>query len=160
MDMFAPLTTAGRNLMPLRTHRRTIARVFATLAAAAAVVVAGIAPASAAPATAAKAAAIECSTRITTPVQIYTSSVYSLVEVSCNQTIAGVGGSVALYRDGTFLGSARVQYTNRSYAYKLNMVTCVPGNYHAMGYAYANFDGGAADIFDSVTTPTVAITCT
>lgn len=71
-----------------------------------------------------------------------------------------VGGSVALYRDGTFLGSARVQYTNRSYAYKLNVVTCVPGNYHAMGYAYANFDGGAADIFHNVTTPTVAITCT
>jgi hypothetical protein len=83
-----------------------------------------------------------------------------LVEVKCNQSVSFIGGYVSLYRDGTWLGNVDVYLNDRSYAYKLNLVSCVPGNYHAMGYGFANLDGGAPDFAQRTTTPTVAITCT
>jgi hypothetical protein len=108
----------------------------------------------------AAAAALSCTVRILTPTQLYTTNVYTLVEVSCNQSVSFIGGYVSLYRDGTHLGTVDVYLYNRSYAYKLNMVSCVPGNYHVMGYGFANLDGGAPDVAQRVTTPTVPITCT
>ncbi len=128
------------------------------MGAAAVALVASTAPA--ASASSAKAAAVDCDIRIADPTQLYTSNVYTLVEVSCNQIVSFIGGYVSLYRDGTYLGSVDTYLYDRSYAYKLNMVSCVPGNYFAMGYGFANIDGGAPDFTLRKTTQTVAISCT
>jgi hypothetical protein len=108
----------------------------------------------------AEAAALSCTVRILPPTQLYTSSVYTLVEVNCNQSVSFIGGYVSLYRDGVHLGTVDVYLNNRSYAYKLNLVSCVPGNYHVMGYGFANLDGGAPDVAERVATAPVPITCT
>ncbi|WP_326549523.1 hypothetical protein [Micromonospora sp. NBC_01813] len=137
-------------------------RLFFAVVLAAVFGAAGAGAASAAPAGAVaakggdslQAAAISCNIRVTTPTQQGKSYVYSLVEVSCNQIIAGVGGYLYLYRDGVSVGGVSVANRNSMYAYKVNMVSCVPGNYHAVGMAYANFDGGAADIVRNITTAT------
>lgn len=114
-------------------------------------------PASAA---SAKAAALSCPIRITDPVALYGTSVYSLVEVNCNQRVSYIGGYLSLYRDGVFLNYAETYLYNTSYAYKLNMVTCVPGNYHVMGYGFANLDGGAPDFSLRVASTPTYISCT
>ncbi|MDA0633959.1 hypothetical protein OUY22_11075 [Nonomuraea sp. MCN248] len=128
-----------------------------TLVAAAALAL-GVSPAQAANAT--SAAALNCAITITNPTQLYTTSVYAYVEVSCNQKVSFIGGYLSLYRDGTFLNYAEIYQYNLTYVYKLNMVSCVPGNYHVMGYGFANLDGGAPDFSQRVATTPIAITCT
>jgi hypothetical protein len=108
---------------------------------------------------AANAAALSCTVAIGDPTQLYTSSVYTYVQVACNEVVSFIGGYVSLYRDSTWLGSADVYLHNTTAAYKLNLVSCVPGNYRAVGYGFANLDGGAPDVAQSITTATVAITC-
>ena len=128
------------------------------MGAAAVALVTSAAPAASASST--KASAVSCNIRIADPTQQYTSYVYTLVEVSCNQSVGYIGGYVSLYRDGTWLGSVDTYLYNRSYAYKINMVSCVPGNYFAAGFGFANIDGGSPDFTLRKTTQTVAITCT
>lgn len=111
-------------------------------------------------ASSAKAAALSCPIRVTDPVALYGLNVYSLVEVSCNQRVSYIGGYLSLYRDGVFLKYEEIYLYNTSYAYKLNMVTCVPGNYHVMGYGFANFDGGAPDFSLRVASTPTYISCT
>ena len=108
----------------------------------------------------ANAAALSCTVTIPNPTQLYTSSVYTYVQVSCNQVVSFIGGYVSLYRESTWLGSADVYLHNTTAAYALNLVSCVPGNYRAVGYGFADLDGGAPDVAQSITTPTVTITCT
>jgi opacity protein-like surface antigen len=130
-----------------------------TLGAAAALVL-GASPAQAATASGASAAALNCAITISNPTQLYTTYVYAYVEVSCNQKVSFIGGYLSLYRDGTYLAYAETYQHNLAYAYKLNMVSCVPGNYHVMGYGFANLDGGAPDFSQRVASTPIAITCT
>ena len=135
--------------------RRGVRALVLGAAAAAALATTQVATASGA-----NAAALSCNLRIANPTQLYTSNVYTLVEVSCNQSVGYIGGYVSLYRDGTWLGSVDTYLYDMMYAYKLNMVSCVPGNYYAAGYAFANINGGSPEYDLRTTTPTVAITCT
>lgn len=132
-------------------------RALASGAAAALVLAAS--PAQAATASGASAAALSCAITITDPTQLYTTSVYAYVEVSCNQRVSYIGGYLSLYRNGTFLAYAETYLNNTAYAYKLNMVACVPGDYHVMGYGFANLDGGAPDFSQRVATTPITITC-
>jgi hypothetical protein len=143
--------------MLLRTRGLRLVRLFSALVATTLCGVALSGTASAAPA---KAAALDCSIRILDPTQLYASYVYTLVEVNCNQAVSFIGGYVSLYRDGTHLGSVDIYQYNSPYVYKINMVACVPGNYHVMGYGFANLDGGAPDISKRVATTPIPITCT
>ncbi len=129
------------------------------LGAAAALALGG-SPAQAATASSASAAALNCAITITNPTQLYTTYVYAYVEVKCNQSVSFIGGYLSLYRDGTHLGYAETYQNNAAYAYKINMVSCVPGNYHVMGYGFANLDGGPPDFSQRVATTPIAITCT
>ncbi|MFC5819823.1 MULTISPECIES: hypothetical protein [Nonomuraea] len=138
----------------MKPHR---ARRALALGAAAALAL-GVSPAQAA--NAAGASALSCTITITNPTQLYTTNVYAYVEVSCNQKVSFIGGYLSLYRDGTFLNYAEIYQYNLAYVYKLNMVSCVPGNYHVMGYGFANLDGGAPDFSQRVATTPIAITCT
>jgi hypothetical protein len=125
------------------------------VAAAVALVGAQVATASSA-----NAAALSCTVRVPNPTQQYAAYVYTLIEVNCNKSVSFIGGYVSLYRDGTWLGSVSTYLYNTPYAYKINMVSCVPGNYYAVGYGFANLDGGAPDVAQSITSPTAAIACT
>ncbi|MFC6080137.1 hypothetical protein [Sphaerisporangium aureirubrum] len=111
-------------------------------------------------ASSAKAAALSCPIRITDPATVGGSYVYSLVEVNCNQRVSYIGGYLSLYRDGVYLGYAETYLYNTAYAYKINMVACVPGNYHVMGYGFANLDGGAPDFSLRVASTPAYISCT
>ncbi|MEV0230158.1 hypothetical protein [Nonomuraea sp. NPDC050786] len=126
----------------------------------AAALVLGASPAQAATASSMSATALNCAITISNPIQLYTTSVYAYVEVSCNQKVSFIGGYLSLYRDGTYLGYAETYQSNVAYAYKINMVSCVPGNYHVMGYGFANLDGGAPDFSQRVATTPITITCT
>ncbi|MEV4458030.1 hypothetical protein [Microbispora sp. NPDC049633] len=101
-----------------------------------------------------------CDITITNPTQLYTSYVYAYVEVKCNRNVTAIGGYLSLYRDGTFLGYEEIRLYNTAYAYKLNMVSCVPGNYHVMGYGWANLNGGPHAFDKRVATTPIPITCT
>ncbi|GAB1817467.1 hypothetical protein [Herbidospora sp. RD11066] len=127
---------------------------------AAATLALGAPSAQAATAAGTNAAALSCGITISNPTQLYTTNVYAYVEVNCNQSVVYIGGYLSLYRDGTFLGYAETYLNNRAYAYKLNMVACVPGAYHVMGYGFANLDGGAPDFSQRVATTPISITCT
>lgn len=141
-----------RKLLTLRRHRMRALAVVATLAAAIG------AQTVAAPS--ASAAALDCDIRILTPTQSANGgAVYTLVEVYCDQTVSYLGGYVSLFRDGNHLDLVSEYRTNSSYVYKLNLVSCVPGDYHAQGYGFANLNGGQPDITKRVTTPTVAVSC-
>lgn len=131
-------------------------RVRNVIAGAAAVAFGLAGMAAAAPS--ASAASFSCRMTVKAPKKAY-GGVSATMEVKCNKK-ARVGGYLSLYRNGVFLVSkyAPDNY-NTDYAYVSTSTSCVSGAYHAVGYGFGNHSGGAPEFAQTITTPTVNITC-